>query len=154
MSEPIDYDDLCKRLRESTYRKIGVVVVEDDYGNEPDTYSRAEFDPTNDPSEAAAAIAALRVQVLNLEQSCEILRGECRHLRKHAERAEADNAALRQDAQRYRWLRSCMWWHTDSFTQDGENIRTGYWQTKLFRNQLYGNLDAAIDAALLAGKKP
>ena len=61
-------------------------------------------------------------------------------------RAERDT--LRKDAERYRWLRSCMWWRTDSFTQDGENIRTGYWQTKLFRNQLYGNLDAAIDSAI------
>ena len=53
-------------------------------GSVPDTYTRAEFDPTDDPQQAADAITALL--------------GERDALR-------AEVAALRQDAARYRWLR-------------------------------------------------
>ena len=61
---------------------------------------------------------------------------------------EAERDALAKDAERYRWLRGCMWWRTDPFAQDVGNMGTGYWQTKLFK-QVVGkpDLDAAIDAA-------
>lgn len=63
---------------------------------------------------------------------------------------ESEYEALRLDATRYRWLRGVMWWRTDPFAQDVGNMRTGYWQTKLFKRVegTPANLDAAIDAAI------
>lgn len=56
---------------------------------------------------------------------------------------ERENAALRKDAERYRWLR-------DNMVQDGANY-DGFMSTRdLFPrgNEYPGNLDAAIDAAM------
>lgn len=53
-----------------------------------------------------------------------------------------------REAERYRWLRQCMWWRTDPFAQDVGNMRTGYWQTKLFKKCDGRSLDDAIDAAI------
>jgi len=53
------------------------------------------------------------------------------------------------DAKRYQWLRGNMWWRTDPFAQDVGNVRTGYWQTKLFKKvDDVINLDVIIDAAI------
>lgn len=60
------------------------------------------------------------------------------HVIEHLERLEAENAALRADAERYRWLRS----HSNLEVGDFEVIKDGsqYWRGD--------DLDAAIDAAL------
>ena len=56
----------------------------------------------------------------------------------------------KRDAERYRWLRSCMWWRTDPFAQDTGNMRTGYWQTKLFKRAEGATFEDVIDAAIAA----
>jgi len=93
-----------------------------------------------------AASLMERIAALEAERDCANARADTHLADAYSMRDHRE--ALAKDAERYRWLRGCMWWRTDPFAQDVGNMGTGYWQTKLFK-QVVGkpDLDAAIDAA-------
>ena len=113
--------------------------------------------------EAADAIRALEAKVREAEhwnESCEAEnRKHILSLREHAQRLEDDRdrlaaevAALRADAERYRWLRAHMTWYVD-YEADGDAFvpfHRWYWNA----SPVVLELDAAIDAARGAGEKP
>lgn len=112
-------------------------------------------------SDMQTAIRALEAKVREAEhwnESCEAEnRQHILSLREHAQRLEDDRdrlaaevAALRADAERYRWLRAHMTWYVD-YEADGDAFvpfHRWYWNA----SPVVLELDAAIDAARGAGE--
>lgn len=128
------------------------------YGHRDARHAAAELAAAHEAelSQLKAERDALRLEAGSLRGSCKALGDENKHLKRETKRQSkaiaaltAERDALREDAERYRWLRMADWWDSPlcAVRNPAKQVKPGSDCPSRYR------LDAAIDHAM-QGEQP